>query len=86
MNISLHHETTSAPLYTVRSVSYLDAWRCLQASIASDLRVDIDDVETSEDDDGIEWVSVSGKRLGYIATEIGGVKFGEPAAALAAAE
>lgn len=91
MQISLISDTTHKPIVTVGYVSFFNAWACLQESIAAHYEipeVDADDaIKVSEDDDGIERVTVDGKPVGYIVTVIDGHTFGVPdAPALLAAE
>jgi hypothetical protein len=79
MQIALHSDTTGKRLTCVQGVSYFNAWACLQASIAENHGVDVDDVRIEEDDDGVEVVTLDGIRLGHVRTVIGGIEQGAPA-------
>jgi hypothetical protein len=79
MQIALHSDTTGKRLTSVSGVSCFNAWQCLQAAIAADHDVPVDAVCITEDDDGVEVVSLDGIRLGFVVTEISGHTFGNPA-------
>jgi hypothetical protein len=78
MNITLFSDTGKR-LASIGGVSCFNAWECLQASVAARFEVPVDAVSMLEDEDGIEVVTVDGKRVGYVVTEINGHIFGAPA-------
>lgn len=54
----------------IGGLSYLDgAWLPVQGALAAQYDVPMDAVDTSEDDDGTEWVTVDGRTIGYMTTE-----------------
>jgi hypothetical protein len=79
MNIALFSDTTGKRLTSVSGVSYFNAWACLQSAIAAQHDVPVDAVCITEDDDGVEVVSLEGVRLGHVVTTIDGHTFGAPA-------
>jgi hypothetical protein len=81
MQIALHSDT-GRRLLCVSGVDCFNAWKSLIERIASEYgipEVEMDEaIRIEEDADGIERLTVDGKPVGYVATEISGVPFGHP--------
>lgn len=78
------HDTTGKRLHCVGCVHIHDgsAWRSLKEQIAAQYgipEVEIEEaIRIEEDEDGIEWCAVDGRTIGYVVTESGGHREGEP--------